>query len=98
MRPSDLFWSQERNFPRSKVHFPDLEVCCDWSVFCLILPTVSQGFSSVYCRLSDYLGFTFRFIPLNIISLSITVEPRLSGLFDYQDFYMFPWSRFFHEY
>ena len=62
--------------------------------------TVSQGFSSVYCRLSDYLGFTFRFIPLNIISLSITVEPRLSaprlsGLFDYQDFYMFPWSLFF---
>ena len=62
--------------------------------------TVSQGFSPVYCRLSDYLGFTFRFIPLTIISLSITVEPRLSaprlsGLFDYQDFYMFPWSLFF---
>ena len=62
--------------------------------------TVSQGFSSVYCRLSDYLGFTFRLIPLNIISLSITVEPqlsapRLSGLFHYQDFYVFPWFRAF---
>ena len=36
MRP---FWSflellsQARNFSRSKVHFPDLEVCCDWSTF-----------------------------------------------------------------
>ena len=34
MRPFWSFlelYSQARNFPRSKVHFPDLEVCCDWS-------------------------------------------------------------------
>ena len=33
-----LFWSfldgsLARNFSRSKEHFPDLEVCCDWSPF-----------------------------------------------------------------
>ena len=32
---SDFFLelSQARNFSRSKVHFSDLEVCCDWSSF-----------------------------------------------------------------
>ena len=30
---SFLELSQARNFSRSKVHYPDLEVCCDWSTF-----------------------------------------------------------------
>ena len=35
MRPflSFLDLSQVQNFLRSKVHFPDLKVCCDWSTF-----------------------------------------------------------------
>ena len=39
---SDLFWSLVRNFSRSKVRFPDLEVSCDWStlfpIFLLLEP------------------------------------------------------------
>ena len=31
-----------------------------------------------------------------VSSISTTVEPRLSGLFDYPDFFL--WSQFFHEY
>ena len=33
LHPSDLFWSLTRNFSRSEVHFPNLDVCCDWSTF-----------------------------------------------------------------
>ena len=32
----------------------------------------------------------------SVISSTNTVEPRLSGLFDYPDFFL--WSQFFHEY
>ena len=30
---SDLSWSLKLNFSRSKLHFPDLEVCYGWSTF-----------------------------------------------------------------
>ena len=33
VRRSSSELSLAQNFSRSKVHFPDLEVCCDWSKF-----------------------------------------------------------------
>ena len=56
---------------------------------------------SIYQSLCDAL---FIFLLGKVLSVSarigesiiITVEPRLSGLFDYPDFFL--WSQFFHEY